>query len=176
MATRTVDTARSPRTGSLLIACVAGHGTATHPYFASETLTRGHEAARNLADVIHFLCALHGRHPGIVDHAATRTVEPAGRAWLGSAAEASATSLSSGASPRPQGRGSTPSRLAAASSTVRIAAQSTAKAKAAPSAQPRRSDWASVASALRWATIAVSLPVAPGVLGIGPAATASRVR
>ena len=59
---------------------------------------------------------------------------------------------------------------------MRIAAQSAAKASAAPSAQPRRSDWARVASASRWARIAVSLPAPPGVLGIGPAATASRVR
>ena len=46
--------------------------------------------APNLADVVHFLCALHGRHPGIVDLAAARIVDPAGRAWLASAAEAAA--------------------------------------------------------------------------------------
>src|ERR1700710_1128495 len=88
MATRSVETARGTRTGTLLLASVANHGTATHPYFRSEALSRGPELTRNLADIIHFLCALHGRHPGIVDHAATRTVEPAGRAWLKSAAEA----------------------------------------------------------------------------------------
>src|SRR4051812_49669719 len=88
MATRSVEALRGTRTGTLLLTCVASQGTATHAYFGSEALSRGPELTRNLADIIHFLCALHGRHPGIVDHAATRTVEPAGRAWLTSAAEA----------------------------------------------------------------------------------------
>ncbi len=81
MASRSVESA-GIRTGSLLADCVAGHGSATHPWFGHQALLAGPEAARNLADAIHFLCALHGRHPGVVDHAATRTVEPAARSWL----------------------------------------------------------------------------------------------
>ena len=65
------------------LACVAEHGSATHPWFGSESLKSGPEAARNLADAVHFLCALHGRHPGIVDLAAGRAIEPAARDWLG---------------------------------------------------------------------------------------------
>src|SRR6476661_2994248 len=88
MASLSVESAQGVRTGSLLAACVAEHGSATHIWFGSDLLLSGPEASRNLADAIHFLCALHGRHPGVVDHAATRTVEPAGRAWLAAAAEA----------------------------------------------------------------------------------------
>lgn len=78
-------------TGALLSACVDEHGSASHPWFGSDSLLSGPESARNLADAIHFLCSLHGRHPGIVDHAAARTVEPAPRAWLAVAAEAMTT-------------------------------------------------------------------------------------
>src|SRR5690242_3550860 len=88
MASLSVESAQGVRTGSLLAACVAEHGSATHVYFGSDLLLSGPEASRNLADAIHFLCALHGRHPGVVDHAATRTVDPAGRAWLAAAVSA----------------------------------------------------------------------------------------
>lgn len=35
-----------------------------------------------IADIAHFLCISHGRHPGIVDHAATKIVEEPAREWL----------------------------------------------------------------------------------------------
>ena len=89
MASLSVESA-GVRTGSLLAACVADHGSATHPWFGSIALLSGPEASRNLADAIHFLCALHGRHPGVIDHAATRTVDPGGGAWLQGAAAAAA--------------------------------------------------------------------------------------
>ncbi|HEX8193114.1 MAG TPA: hypothetical protein VF552_09455 [Allosphingosinicella sp.] len=76
------------RVGALLDACIAGHGSALHPYFASEELLRGPHAARNLADAVHFLCMLHGRHPGVIDFAAGRTDEPAAKTWLARSAEA----------------------------------------------------------------------------------------
>ena len=78
------------RTGAALIACVAEHGSAAHPYFASDALANGPEAGRNLADAAHFLCALHGRQPGLIELAADRGVEPAARVWLEDAVEAMA--------------------------------------------------------------------------------------
>src|SRR6185503_2498803 len=107
MASLSVESAGGVRTGALLVACVADHGSATHPYFGSESLLKGPDAARNLADAIHFLCALHGRHPGVIDLAGTRTVEAGGRIWLASAAPAAAaerallTRLAVGAGPIP---------------------------------------------------------------------------
>src|SRR5688572_5838477 len=88
MASVSVAKARGAGPGALLAACVAEHGSAAHPYFLSEILVGGAHSARNLADAVHFLCALHGRHPGIVDLAAARAVEPAARAWLNVAVEA----------------------------------------------------------------------------------------
>ena len=82
MASVSAGEAGKARIGALLDACIASHGSAQHPYFASAELLRGTFAARNLADAAHFLCTLHGRHPGIVDHAAERTSELAARDWL----------------------------------------------------------------------------------------------
>jgi hypothetical protein len=88
MASVSADGAIRPQVGALLSACIAGNGSAAHPYFASDELLRGPDAARNLSDAVHFLCALHGRHPGILDHALERTVEPSARKWLERTAEA----------------------------------------------------------------------------------------
>src|SRR3546814_5364652 len=68
--------ARDVRAGDLLLACIARHGSAAHAYPAAAALLGGTEAWRNLADAVHFLCTLHGRLPGVVDHAAERCVDP----------------------------------------------------------------------------------------------------
>jgi len=167
MATRSVETARGTRTGALLLACVAEHGTASHAYFGSDALRRGHDAARNLADSIHFLCALHGRHPGIVDHAAMRTVEPGGRAWLGTATEAMAderlylTRLSVAAGPIP----STPG---GAGSETAILAQRGALATLAQSDRRGCALGAALAFAADWAAIRIILDAAAARLGVEP--------
>ena len=74
--------------GDRLLACVAEHGSGAHPYPGSSALLKGPEAARNLSDFVHFLCTLHGRYPGVIDHAAGCSVEPAARAWFAAATEA----------------------------------------------------------------------------------------
>ncbi|MEE9434027.1 MAG: hypothetical protein V3V15_07285 [Sphingorhabdus sp.] len=35
-----------------------------------------------IADIAHFMCVSHGRHPGVVDHAASKIIEDAAREWL----------------------------------------------------------------------------------------------
>ena len=85
MASASVETAGGPLTGALLLARLAEHGSAAHPYAASPRLLRAPSAIRDLADLIHYLCVLHGRYPGLIDHAAARAVEPEARAWLANA-------------------------------------------------------------------------------------------
>lgn len=80
MASVSVETAGAPQAGALLLARLAEHGSAVHA--ASPSWMRAPDAARDLADLIHYLCVLHGRYPGLVDHAAARVVEPEARAWL----------------------------------------------------------------------------------------------
>jgi hypothetical protein len=69
-------------TGDRLQARVVENGSAAHAYPTSDALLRGERAARNLSDAVHFLCTLHGRHPGVVDHAASRSVDPLTRRWF----------------------------------------------------------------------------------------------
>ena len=88
MATAVVDEARRDRAGASILACVAGEGSASHPWFASESLLSGSGAARNLADAVHLLCTLHGRHPGVLDLAATQCADEHSRGFLAAAAEA----------------------------------------------------------------------------------------
>jgi len=175
MATRSVETARGARTGSLLLACVAEHGTSTHPYFASNSLSCGHDAARSLADAIHYLSALHGRHPGIVDHAGTRTVDPAGRAWLACAAEAMVdervylTRLAVAAGPIPSTPGATGSETAILSQRAALAtlAQSDRRGCALGAGLAFAADWISIRNVLDAA--AKKFGVDPRPCGLGDA-------
>jgi hypothetical protein len=167
MATRTAETARGTRTGSLLLACTAENGSATHAYVRGDALARGHDAARNLADAVHFLAALHGRHPGVVDLAAARTVDPAGRAWLAAAADAMAderlylTRLAVAAGPVP----STPG---GAGSETAILAQRAALATLARSDRHGCALGAALAFAADWAEIRNILDAAASRLGVEP--------
>ena len=177
MASLSVETA-GVRTGSLLAACVTGHGSATHPYFASDVLLAGPEAARNLADAIHFLCALHGRHPGVIDHAATRTVDPAGRIWLASSAAAAAaertllTRLAVAAGPIPStpGGGGSEAAIQAQRNALTTLAQSDRKGTALGAALAFATDWAPVRKrVIEAAARRLGVEVAPN--GFGDEAT-----
>ena len=84
----------------MLDTLVASDGTGAHPHVRSGALSSGPEAMRNLADAVHFLCLLHGRHPGVIDNAARKAVDPASRRWMDEAAEAFVLSLIHISSPR----------------------------------------------------------------------------
>ncbi len=66
----------------LIAALVAAEGSGSHRYVTSHDLLAGKHSARNLADAVHHLCILHGRHPGAADHAANHTALDAARTWL----------------------------------------------------------------------------------------------
>ena len=75
----------------ILEALVAADGTAAHSYAnrASSGVARGALLSLgDLADAAYYLCLLHGRHPGVIDHAANRSADNAARAWLIEAADA----------------------------------------------------------------------------------------
>lgn len=63
-------------------------GGASHPYIACNIFAGGRDAARNLADAIHYLVHLHGDHPGIVDLARDRCGFAPAADWLARAATA----------------------------------------------------------------------------------------
>jgi hypothetical protein len=66
---------------------VAESGCSRHPYLQSLLECSGPNAARDLADAVHLLCSLHGRHPGLVEIALQAAEGPA-REWLARAADA----------------------------------------------------------------------------------------
>jgi hypothetical protein len=89
-----IETAHSEQVADLLVALVRADGTAGHRYPPAEELTSGREAVRNLADAAHYLCVLHGRFPGVIDHALKKTGHPAAAGWLSAAADAFAAERS----------------------------------------------------------------------------------
>jgi hypothetical protein len=82
MASVPANSASQTTVADTLTALIAAEGTGGHAYIVSDELKSSRWATRNLADAIHHLCVLHGRHPGVVDHAATRTAQPEVRKWV----------------------------------------------------------------------------------------------
>ncbi|HEX8302308.1 MAG TPA: hypothetical protein VF617_11760 [Sphingomonas sp.] len=61
-------------------------GSANHPYL--QRLQTKIEPLRDLADAAHYLCILHGRYPGIIDHAVSHARSDTERSWLDAASGA----------------------------------------------------------------------------------------
>lgn len=84
-----IDSVQIARLGgawSAIGALAASDGSATHPYLRK--LAENLEPLRDLADAAHYLCLLHGRHPGVVDHALLHANQPAERGWIEASADA----------------------------------------------------------------------------------------
>jgi hypothetical protein len=73
---------------TLVESLVAAEGSGSHRYLTSHDLLAGKHSARNLADAVHHLCLLHGRHPGVADHASIHTAVDSARQWLFGTADA----------------------------------------------------------------------------------------
>jgi hypothetical protein len=169
MASVSVETAGAPQAGALLLARLAEHGSAAHPYAAAPAWTRAPGASRDLADLIHYLCVLHGRYPGLVDHAAARVVEPEARAWLTSATYAFAgeraylARLAVAAGPVPSTPGS-------GGSDAAVLGQRHAMETLALSERRGCALGAAMALVLDWAAIRLSLDSAAARFGVDPPA------
>jgi hypothetical protein len=57
----------APGLGSDMVALVQKDGSFGHGWRQDRALLAGSESARNLADIVHHMAVLHGRHPGLVD-------------------------------------------------------------------------------------------------------------
>lgn len=118
MSFQAIETAQSGGVADLLMTLVYSEGTATHSYPAAPELLGGPEATRNLADVAHYLCVLHGRQPGVIDFVAGKATHDAARGWLSTASEAFAeertflTRLAVAAGPLPSTPGQAESEAA----------------------------------------------------------------
>jgi len=63
-------------------ALVGQEGTISRSYVRGPGMSDSRTAGRNLADAVHYLCVLHGRHPGVVDIAAQMTTDPIVQGWM----------------------------------------------------------------------------------------------
>jgi hypothetical protein len=148
--------AQRPRAGQALLGCVATHGSASHPWPAATAALKGEQGARALADSVHYLCTLHGRYPGVIDHAAGRIFDPAGRSWIARATYAFAgeraylARLAVAAGPIPSTAGTTGSDSAALAQrhAIEMLAQSERSGCALGAAMAVVLDWTHVRTAL----------------------------
>jgi hypothetical protein len=156
MASASLETAGGPRTGALLLERLAEHGSTVHPYAASARLLRAPTAGRDLADLIHYLCILHGRYPGLIDHAATRAVEPDARAWLTNATYAFAgerayiarLAVAAGPVPSTPGAGGTDAAVLGQRHAMETLALSERRGCALGAAMALVLDWAAIRTCL----------------------------
>jgi hypothetical protein len=70
------------------LARVAGEGCARHPHLTSLLEATGPNSGRDLADAVHLLCSLHGRHPGLIEIALQHCPKGETRDWLNRASDA----------------------------------------------------------------------------------------
>ena len=70
------------------LARVAGIGLAGHPHLAALLEGARPDAGRDLADAVHLLCHLHGRHPGLIELALSHISHDAAHDWLAEASDA----------------------------------------------------------------------------------------
>jgi len=147
-------------------------GTAAHPYCAPVVLGDRQSFVRDLidfADFVHLVTLLHGQVPGLIDHAASRTVEVAARAWLLQSLEAFAVEreylarlcVAVGPLPSTAGHHETSTIIAQQRHAVEMLAQSDRRGCALGTA---------VAMILEWEDIRAILDAGAVRLGIEPPA------
>jgi hypothetical protein len=71
-----------------LVAALAQGSSETHDAVVALVDRIQPARAVDLADAAHYLCLLHGRYPGLIDYAATRSADPKVGKWLAHACEA----------------------------------------------------------------------------------------
>lgn len=88
MATKAAAERTRPSIVEAQFARVANEGTARHSRLIALLAASGPNCARDLADAVHLLCHLYGRHPGLVDLALQASAPGPVRDWLKDAADA----------------------------------------------------------------------------------------
>ncbi len=150
-----------------LLALVRAEGSAAHRHPLSDVLTQGPEAARNVADIVHLLCLLHGRHPGVVDYAIDRVTNSATRAFLTDAADAFANEralltklvVAVGPLPSTPGQADTETTVLAQHHAIDMLAQSERTGCAFGAALALIADWSAVRPVLETAARRLSLEI-----------------
>jgi len=131
---------------------VASAGTARHSQLASLLAASGPSSARDLADAVHLLCHLYGRHPGLTDLVVQSGTAGGAATWVKDAAESFERErlylvrLTSAVGPQPSTAGSaqTESAIAAQRHALETLATSERKGCALGAATALVEDWRSL--------------------------------
>lgn len=123
----------------------------------------------DLADAASYLCLLHGRHPGVIDHATTRVADSGARAWLIRAADAFArerayltqVTVAVGPAPSTAGQSDCEATVSQQRHALDILAQSDRRGCAMGAAISLVLDWPAVREVLDAAAIQVGLEPHP---------------
>ncbi len=86
MSAETIRAIETRGTAGVVAALVAADGSAAHPHWCA--LVAPAAPMRDVADALHIICMLHGRHPGVHDHALAHGQPEAVIPWLEDAAAA----------------------------------------------------------------------------------------
>lgn len=163
MALESARTAQFGEGWSALATAAEADGSAHHPLIVR--LTAPNPLARDLADAVHALVMLHGRQPGVLDHAMARNAQPAWSGWFEAAVEsfvaerALLAKLASAAGPLP----STPGQ---AESEAAIIAQRHALETLAKSDRSGCAIGAAIAMVIEWRVIRRLLDAAAERFGV----------
>ncbi len=147
------------------LARVAGDGCARHPHVQALIDGAGQHAGRDLADAVHLLCSLHGRHPGLIELALQHASDAPARTWLAQASEAFERErlylvrLTSAVGPMPStpGAAETEASLLAQRHALEILARSERRGCALGAAASLVGDWPPIRSLLDRAAARVGL-------------------
>ena len=151
-------------------ALAASDGSANHPYL--QRLQANVEPVRDLADAAHYRCILHGRHPGVIDHAAAHARLGVEQSWLEAAGDAFAAEraflvrIVAAAGPLPSTPGHAESEAAAAAQrhALEMLAQSDRAGCAIGAALALALDWVEIRKVLDAAATRLSLTPPPFTL------------
>lgn len=147
-------------------------GSALHPHVRA--LRAGALPRRDLADAVHHVARLHGRHPGLIDYAGAHARRPVECDWIEAAAEAFVAEraylarLVAAAGPLPSTPGHAESEAAAAAQrhALDMLAQSDRAGCATGAAVALAIDWVSIRSVLDRAASGFGLDPLPARLPI----------
>ncbi|RYD99078.1 MAG: hypothetical protein EOP61_14890 [Sphingomonadales bacterium] len=162
-----VNIARLAGGWSSMGALASSDGSANHRYL--QRLQANVEPLRDLADAAHYMCILHGRYPGVIDHAIVHAQPGLEQAWLESAAAAFATEraflvrIVAAAGPLPSTPGHAESEAAAAAQrhALETLAQSDRTGCAVGAALALAIDWIDIRKVLDAAATRLNL-IPPG--------------
>lgn len=159
---------------------LVSEGSATHRFVYSLRTLDNAASTRSATDMLHHLCMLHGRHPGVIDRAASRTASDAARVALFSIADDFALErellarlvVAAGPIPSTPGQAETEASVIAQRHAIDMLAQSDRQGCAIGAGLALALDWHAVRPVIDAAARRFGVEVAPSKLPAGDRATA----